>query len=265
MGRLTKKQKKKIHYLLRSKTELEQKQKLLHQDGVPKFIEKHLPYIRKLARNLDQLLIVGSFVSPPLKLGLIDRFLILAEIEGIEPIICFNKIDLLEDSREGEEVREIYARIGYRTLLTSVKSGVGIPELADAIKGKRSALAGHSGVGKSSLLNAIDPNLQIMVNDVSHVTKKGKHTTTRVKVYHFDDQTEVIDLPGIKLIDFIDIHYTEARLYFREFAEYAPYCRFNNCLHITESDCGVKEALEKGEIHPKRYQSYLTFVDSLRL
>ncbi|HHJ51963.1 MAG TPA: ribosome small subunit-dependent GTPase A [Caldithrix abyssi] len=265
MGRLTKKQKKKIHYLLRSKTELEQKQKLLHQDGVPKFIEKHLPYIRKLARNLDQLLIVGSFVSPPLKLGLIDRFLVLAEIENIDPLICFNKVDLLSDARQGEEVREIYSRIGYRALLTSAKTGVGIGELAKALKGKRTALAGHSGVGKSSLLNAIDPNLQIMVNDVSHVTRKGRHTTTRVKVYHFDDQTEVIDLPGIKLIDFIDIHYQDARLYFREFEQYAPHCRFNDCLHITEHDCAVKEALKKGEIHPERYRSYLAFVDSLKL
>ncbi len=263
MGRLTKRQQKQIHYFLRQKSQIDRKQKMLHEDGVPKFLEKHMPYIRKLARNLDQILIVGSFISPPLKTGLLDRFLVLSEIEGIEPIVCLNKIDLLEDGKEGTDIFSIYQKIGYQTVLTSAKTGQGVQELAAMMRGKRSALAGHSGVGKSSLLNAIDPNLQIEVNEVSDVSKRGRHTTSQVKIYHLTEATEVIDLPGIKEIDFIDIHPREARYYFREFDEFAPYCKFSNCLHISERDCAVKEALKEGQIHPGRYESYLNFVKSL--
>ena len=263
MGRLTKKQQKQIHYYIRHKDEGKSKQDLIHGKPVPKFIEKHLPYIRRLARNLDQLLIVGSFVSPPLKTGLIDRFLILCEIEELEPLICFNKTDLLKNKNEGKELAEVYRAIGYNTLLTSAKKGTGVTKLFTMLKSKRTALAGHSGVGKSSLLNAIGPNLEITVQDVSESTGKGRHTTTKVKVYNLHENTEVIDLPGIKLVDFIDIHPHDARFYFREFQRIAEDCKFRDCQHITENNCAVKEAVSAGRIHSQRYDSYLTFVESL--
>ncbi len=263
MGRLTKKQQKQIHYYIRHKDEGKSKQDLIHGKPVPKFIEKHLPYIRRLARNLDQLLIVGSFVSPPLKTGLIDRFLILTEIEELEPLICFNKTDLLKDKTTGREAAQIYSSIGYNTLLTSAKKKTGITKLHKLLKGKRTALAGHSGVGKSSLLNAIDPNLHITVQEVSGSTGKGQHTTTKVKIYNLQENTEVIDLPGIKLVDFIDIHPHDARFYFREFEQFVEECKYRDCQHITENECAVKEAVSAGRIHPQRYDSYLTFVKSL--
>lgn len=263
MGRLSKRQKKQIHYYLRSKTDLKQKQDILHEDGTPKFLERHLPFVRKLARNIDQLVIAGSFVSPPLKTGLIDRFLILAEIEGIRPVIVLNKTDLLQDKSRADDIFNMYERLGYRTILTSAKSGQGLTELHKELRGTRSALTGHSGVGKSSLLNAIAPDLQLRVNEVSETTRKGKHTTSQVKIYKLDELTEVIDLPGIKIVDFIDVHRSEARNYFPEFADFAHECKFTDCLHISEPQCGVKDAVEKQLIHPLRYQSYLNFVESL--
>ncbi len=264
MGRLTKKQKKRIRYYLKAKPAIEQKKEIIHSGDVPKYIARHVPFIRKLAKNIDQLLIVSSFVEPPLKTGLIDRFLVLAELEQLQAIICLNKIDLLDERSKAQEIADIYRKIGYPVFLTSAKTKEGIEELFATLQNHVTALAGHSGVGKSSLLNAMFPELKIHVNEVNPSTKKGRHTTTRVKVYEFMPNTRIIDMPGLKLLDFIDIHYTEARLFFREFTEYAPYCKFNDCQHITEDQCAVKEALKKGEIHPLRYESYLNLVESLK-
>jgi ribosome biogenesis GTPase len=264
MPRLTKRQKEQIHYYLRHRTGLKDKARLIHDSRAPKFIEKHLPYVRKVAKNLDQILIVGSFVSPEIKTGLIDRLLVLAEIEGISPVICLNKSDLLPEGAQDWQIAEMYAGIGYPTVLTSAKKAIGLSELYESLKGKRSALSGHSGVGKSSLLNALSPHLQIHVEEVSRSHNKGRHATTQVRIYKLDEQTEVIDLPGLKMIDFIDIHPFEARLYFREFHQFADDCHFSDCLHLTEERCAVKEAVTSGHIHPLRYQSYINFVESLR-
>ena len=263
MAKLTKRQQNRIKYFLREKTERKKKLDIIHDGNTPKFLERHMPYLRKVARNLDQILIVSSLVSPPIKPGLIDRFLVLADIEEVPVFICFNKTDLLEDMSEAEEIAEVYRKIGYPVLLTSAKDSRGIAELSELLQHKRTALAGHSGVGKSSLLNTVQPNLQISVNDVSESTNKGKHTTTKIRIYTLNPFTEVLDLPGIKLIDFLDIHRDEARFYFREFEEPSQYCKFGDCLHLAEIDCGVKQAVADGEISEMRYKSYLNFVESL--
>lgn len=263
MKKLTKRQQQRINHFLREKQERKQKQEIIHNGQVPKFIDRHMPYVRKLARNLDQIVITSSVVSPEIKTGLIDRFLVLAEIEQLPAIICINKVDLLEDISEAQQVAEVYRKIGYHVILTSATDGTGVEELGQLLRNNRSALAGHSGVGKSSLLNAVQPNLQIDVSDVSESTNKGRHTTTKIRVYTLNPFTEVIDLPGIKLIDFVDIHRDEARLYFREFDDLSERCRFRDCMHITEHDCAVKAALEEGTVHRSRYESYLQFVESL--
>jgi ribosome biogenesis GTPase len=263
MGRKTKQQQNRINYKLRDKFDLKDKQKRIHDDGIPKYLERHLPYIRKLSRNLDQILIVNAFVKPELKRGLIDRLLVLAEIEQIKPIICLNKVDLLQNSQDAEDLAKIYRDIGYDTINTSAKKSIGIDQLFSLLKDHRTALAGHSGVGKSSLVNAMAPDLKIRVNEVSETTKRGKHTTTKVKIYSLDETTEIVDLPGVKIVDFIDIHKSEARLYFREFLEPAEFCKFRDCMHLTETDCAVKEAVAQGIIDNSRYESYCNFVDTL--
>lgn len=264
MGRITKRQKQRIRYYLKAKPALEQKKDIIHAGDVPKYIARHIPVIRRIAQNIDQLIIVASFVQPPLKTGLIDRFLVLAELEQLEPVICLNKTDLLKRFDEAEKIAAIYRPLGYHVLLTSTVNGQGIQALQQLLSERVSALAGHSGVGKSSLLNAISPELKIEVDEVSAATKKGRHTTSKVRVYDLDSQTKVIDLPGIKLLNFIDIHYDEARLFYREFDQYAPFCKYRDCQHITEDHCAVKEALKEGKIHPLRYESYLNLVESLK-
>lgn len=263
MGKITKRQHQRIKYFLKEKAERKEKQELIHQDGHNKFIDRHLPYIRKIAPNLDQILIVTSFVTPPVKPGLIDRLLVLAEVESLKSIICFNKTDLLENPEEAHEIASIYKNIGYDTFASSVKNHEGIEEIHELLKGKRTALAGHSGVGKSSLLNAMVPKLKLRVNDVSHSTNKGKHTTTKICIYSLDKKTDVIDLPGLKLVDFIDIHRDEARFYFREFLPYADQCKFRDCLHLSEIDCAIKNAVSEKLIDARRYDSYCQFVESL--
>jgi ribosome biogenesis GTPase / thiamine phosphate phosphatase len=263
MKKLTKRQKKQIDYFLREKHSRREKQDLIHNQELPKYVEKHLPIIRRLSRNIDQLLIVASFVAPPIKPGLIDRLLVIAEIEDVEPLICLNKCDLVTDNSEIDYIKNIYGQIGYRVLITSAKTGFGIEEFNQLVRNKKSALAGHSGVGKSSLLNAIESNLKIAIGDVSDWSNKGTHTTTQVTTYKLDENTELIDLPGMKKVDFVDIHRDEARFYFREFNNYADQCKFSDCLHLSEHDCAIKIAVKENKISKERYKSYLNFVDSL--
>lgn len=263
MKERTKRQQKKIDYFFREKQSRKEKQELIHNEELPKYIEKHLPIVRRVSRNLDQLLIVSSFHSPPLKPGLIDRLLVVAELEDVEPVICFNKSDLVFDESEIEDAVTIYKNIGYKVVVTSAKTGRGIEELKDLVQNKKSALSGHSGVGKSSLLNKIQPDLNISTGEISDWSNKGTHTTTQVTTYKLDEKTELIDLPGLKKLDFIDIHKTEARLYFREFSDFGEDCKFTNCMHVSEHKCAVKKAVEDKKISALRYTSYLNFVESL--
>ncbi len=263
MGKLTRRQQETIKYKLRDKFNRREKSDMVHSGNVPKYIQKRVPYIRRLSRNLDQVLIVASFKNPDLKTGLIDRLLVMAELEEIEAVICLNKADLLEDPAEGEKIAGLYRAIGYRVVITSAETKQGVEELRALLKGRRSALAGHSGVGKSSLLNAMHKDIQVAVGEVSYSNNKGRHTTTQVKTYTLDKDTELIDLPGLKHVDFFDIHRDEARFYFREFLDYADGCKFSNCLHLREKDCAVKEAVEEGRIARERYRSYEQFVASL--
>ncbi|RMH64858.1 MAG: ribosome small subunit-dependent GTPase A [Calditrichaeota bacterium] len=263
MGRLTKRQQQIIKYQLRDRLDRRKKADMIHSGEVPKYVRDKIPYIRRLSRSLDQVLIVASFQQPELKTGLIDRLLVMAELEERHALICLNKYDLLEHPGQAEQVAGIYRSIGYPVYITSAKSGKGVAALARALSGKRSAMAGHSGVGKSSLLNAINPELKVATGAVSYATNKGRHTTTQIKTYTLDEQTELIDLPGLKQIDFFDVHRDEARFYFREFLTPAESCRFNNCLHLTERDCAVKEAVKSGRISASRYESYRQFVETL--
>ena len=263
MKNISKRQQKRIDYFLKEKQNRKEKRESIHNQEPPKYLENRIPVVRRLSRNIDQLLIVSSFVSPPLKPGLIDRLLVLAEIEEVKPLICLNKSDLVEDPNELTQAVKIYKDIGYWVMITSARTGTGIRELNDLIRNKRSALAGHSGVGKSSLLNALQPDLQIAEGEVSAWNNKGKHTTTQVTTYRLDEKTEVYDLPGLKQLDFVDIHRDEARFYFREFLDFAEDCKFNDCLHLSEHDCAIKKAVEEKLISEQRYKSYCNFVESL--
>jgi len=213
--------------------------------------------------NLDQLVIVVSVKNPPLKAGLIDRFLLIAEKKGFDVLICLNKIDLAGFDSDYRSVSDIYSSLGYKIIFTSTLSGAGIDELRENLKGKCSLFMGHSGVGKSSLLNAVEPGLGVKVGRISDSTNKGRHTTTSKKLLTLSFGGEVLDAPGIKQLGLLDINKRELPELFPEFRDKLHLCRFSDCTHTFEENCGIKEAVDSGNISLQRYESFLRIRKSL--
>ena len=205
--------------------------------------------------NVDQAVIVTSAAEPPCKPHLIDRYIVAAHAGGIEPIVCLNKTDLDEEGRIRDGLT-LYQSLGYRTLATSAKTGDGVGQLQAVLMGKCSAIAGQSGVGKSSLLNAVDPRLDLRVGKVSAETFKGRHITTTATLIKLDFGGYVVDTPGVRSFDVSAVPLNEIEMHFVEFAEYIPHCKFPDCTHTHEADCSVKNALDDGKITPERYESY---------
>ena len=208
-----------------------------------------------IAANLDQLVIITSTREPKFKTGLVDRFLVSAEKEHLKAIIVINKIDL-----ENEEIFRVnvgaWRAIGYEVIFTSAKTGQGLDTLRETLKDKSSALAGHSGVGKSSLINALQTGLNLKTGMISKASGKGVHTTTSVIMYPLDFGGWVIDTPGLKIFGFSGIDKTNLADYFPEISKLSGKCRFFNCCHISEPDCAVKKAVLTEKLSESRYQSY---------
>ena len=209
-----------------------------------------------IVSNVDQLLIVASAVDPPLKTNLIDRYLISAEVGGVDAIICINKTDLVEPASLMPVVG-LYAQLGYDVVLASAESGAGIPRLRNLLKDRASALSGQSGVGKSSLLNAVQPGLELKTGEVSEESRKGRHTTTSASLLELEFGGWVVDTPGIRQMELWDVHPEEVAGYFPEFRPFFPRCRFPDCTHSHEQSCGIKHAVSHGLISLSRYESYL--------
>jgi ribosome biogenesis GTPase len=187
---------------------------------------------------------------------MLDRFLVIAERAQIPALICANKLDLVS-KREAKDLFDLYDALGYPLIYTSALKEKGIKELRSALKGKISAFTGPSGVGKSSLLNAVQPELGLRVNAVSEATTKGKHTTVSSQMFPLDGGGYVADTPGIRAIGLFNVEPSELDGYFREINAYLHECRFNDCRHVAEPGCAVLEALKAGDIFPERYESYL--------
>ncbi len=211
--------------------------------------------VHVIAANVDQVLIVASADEPPLKPQLIDRYLVAAHAGDITPLICINKIDLSDDE-EFAGVAEMYRKIGYRVILASAATGEGIDVLKAALAGKETVVAGQSGVGKSTLLNAIQPGLQLTTAEVSQTNFKGKHTTTTALLLKLAFGGYVVDTPGVRSYDLAVVPKNEFELHFVEFVAHVPNCRFPDCTHIHEGGCAIKQAVEDGLIDPRRYESY---------
>ena len=211
-------------------------------------------YQQVLLANPDQAVFVFACTHPDPKLRMLDRFLVVAEKQKVPPIIIANKTDLLPNA---EELFGMYTQLGYRVIYTSVKDGRGIEELREVLRGKISAFAGPSGVGKSSLLNALQPGLGLAVNEVSTFMNKGKHTTVARQLFPLEGGGYVADTPGWKSLALWDTKPEEMDAYFPELAPLVAQCQFSDCTHTHEPGCAVLAALEAGRIHRERYESYL--------
>ncbi|HEV3023033.1 MAG TPA: ribosome small subunit-dependent GTPase A, partial [Pirellulales bacterium] len=208
-----------------------------------------------LVSNVDQVLIVTSVAEPVLKPNLLDRMLVAAEKGRVRPIICINKIDLDEPANLIPLVG-VYSRMGYTALLVSAKTGFGIERLRQLVAGRESVVAGQSGVGKSSLLNAIDAGLHLRVGAVSEENEKGRHTTTTARLLPIACGGFVVDTPGMRSFELWDVIPEEVAGYYRDLRPYVSLCRFPDCTHTHEDDCAVKDAVTDGLLDDRRYESY---------
>ncbi len=210
-----------------------------------------------LVANPDQVVLVFAVKKPRPSLRKLDRFLVVAELNELPAIINANKIDLFDSIDEAREMFQVYEDIGYQVIYTSAETGEGIDELAGALRDKISVMTGSSGVGKSSLLNAIQPGLGLRVNEVSEATEKGLHTTRHAEMFPLDEGGYVVDTPGIRGLALFDVEPAELDAYFREIGPLVEQCQFSDCSHRHEPGCAVRAAVEAGTVSAERYDSYL--------
>lgn len=225
--------------------------------------KKH--HLHLLASNIDQAMLVVTIMEPMLKQGFIDRFLVMTEPYDIPVVIVFNKADLYGKGalEVFEAMKELYTDLNYSVLLVSSTGGQGLDDVRSALKDKTTLLAGQSGVGKSTLINAIQPSLDIKTTELSDYSGKGQHTTTFAEMFDLDFGGEIIDTPGIKTLSFNHLEVMDVAHNFREIFVYSKECRFANCSHMNEPGCAVKAAVEEGEIHPWRYANYLQIAEEI--
>ncbi|MBZ5858507.1 ribosome small subunit-dependent GTPase A [Flavihumibacter profundi] len=218
-----------------------------------------------IASNLDQALLFVTLREPRTSLGFIDRFLITAEAYHIPAIIVFNKADLYREKEleKYAEWEEMFTQIGYTVALVSVKNGQGIDDLKKILKDKTTLISGHSGVGKSTFINAVFPEMALRTQEVSGWSGKGLHTTTFAEMFDLPGGGSIIDTPGIRELGLVGISKQELSHYYPEMRKLLSDCQFNNCLHMNEPGCAVKEAVNEGKIHIDRYVSYCTILDSI--
>jgi ribosome biogenesis GTPase len=218
-----------------------------------------------IASNIDKAFLVVTVDNPKTSFGFIDRFLVTAEAYHIPVVLVFNKMDVYDEFllEEVEFYRKTYERIGYETISISAQTGYNIEVLKEMLKDITSLVSGHSGVGKSTLLNNLNPDLKLRTSVVSDFNQKGQHTTTFAEMYEWPFGGFCIDTPGIKEFGLVEMDKSEIQNYFPEIFAFRSECKFDNCLHLNEPKCAVQEAVKKGEISPTRYENYLGFLEEI--
>ncbi|WP_349352757.1 MULTISPECIES: ribosome small subunit-dependent GTPase A [unclassified Flagellimonas] len=215
-----------------------------------------------IAANLDQVFLLITLNNPPTFTSFIDRFLVTAEAYDIPVVLLFNKMDVYTDEERFEVawLMDLYTKIGYTCLQIEAKQGKNVDKVRELMLGKTSMFAGHSGVGKSTLVNALEPGLQLKTAEISEQHMQGQHTTTFAEMYDLSFDARIIDTPGIKGFGIVDMEKEEIGDYFPEFFALKSECKFNNCLHLDEPKCAIKEALERDAIAASRYRSYVQMI-----
>lgn len=208
-------------------------------------------------------MVIFAISRPAPNLSLLDRFLISMERQNVPVVVCFNKSDIAEP-KEAARLQEIYENCGCQVLFTSVKEQAGTEQIRELLKDKTTVVAGPSGVGKSSMINFLYPKAEMMVGEISQKIDRGKHTTRHSELFSIGDNTYLMDTPGFSSLYLTDFEKEDLKEYFAEFRKYEPYCRFQGCMHLSEPDCGVKEALEEGKISSIRYESYKELYEELK-
>lgn len=236
------------------------------RDGAKGVINSIFPRKNQFARppisNVDMFIVVFAAKNPRPNYSVIDKFLINSQLNGIEPVICINKKDLVSE-RDIDEIRDIYGKI-YRTVAVSARTGEGTDDLRAMIKGRRAALAGPSGAGKSSIINLLHPKADMETGEVSRKTMRGRHTTRHVEIFSLAGGGMLFDTPGFTSFDLPDIDEDQLKYYYPEFAEFNDLCRYDDCRHLKEPDCAVLAAVAGGRLNNRRYEAYVSNYEELK-
>lgn len=238
-------------------------------DDRKNYIARSSPHNKRqhhiVASNLDQTMLFATLKDPKTSQGFIDRFLVSSEAYHIPAVIVFNKADVYgkKELEKFEEVKEIYEACGYKVMLSSLAKNTGVAEIKELLKDKTTLLSGHSGVGKSTFINAIFPKLELKTQEVSDWSGKGLHTTTFAEMFDLPFGGKIIDTPGLRELGVVDIEKNELAHYFPEMRRLMSECQFNNCVHINEPGCAIKEAVNSNDISADRYVSYLSILDTM--
>ena len=234
-----------------------------HTGNVEELLPRKNELIRPAVANIDQALVIFAAAKPQPNLNLLDRFLCMMEYQKVPAVICFNKCDLISEEEE-ERLAPIYAAAGYESLFTSVKTGKNTDRLKALLAGRTTAVAGPSGVGKSSLVNLTQDQVSMETGRISEKIQRGKHTTRHSELIAISEDTYIMDTPGFSSLEIPGLEPEQLWICFPEFVPYEPECRFTCCSHISEPGCGVKEALEQGKISRERYEHYVLFYEEMK-